>query len=466
MDEFFVPEPGSFRDRGSKVFYRSGEVYRGLSEQARADWTELSKRQFFARRVAAGCIAKTEPAGLVIPEFSSGLKQERIPFISYPYEWSFGMLKDAALLHLDLLAEALAEGMIIKDSSAFNIQWQGCSPVFIDVSSFKPLREGQAWEGYRQFCRMFLFPLLLRALRGIPFQPWLRGDIEGIDVQAARGLLGWMDGFKNSSVFADVILHAASERRYQAQTSGVRGEIASAGFTPAMIVRNVARLRRAITKLEIRAPGGGWMTYAGGRDSYSDEGLRFKKDFVARAISRRHWKLVWDLGCNLGEEARAAAESADTVVALDSDEGVIESFYRALKGAGVRNVLPLVCDLAQPPSALGWRQRERMALEQRGRPELVICVALIHHLCLGANIPLGEWIEWLASLGGAVVLEFVDKADPRAAGLLKNRDDQHADYTRAAFEQQVDRHFKRVESAEVPGGTRFIYFLENPSPKR
>ena len=159
-------EPGSFRDRTSRVFYQADTVFRALTAPALADWEQLTSTDFFQRLHTAGKIVHTEqvdpqcfqddtcePIG---PEHRSSigaspwvatLKHQTIPFISYPYEWSFSMLKDAALLQLDLLQAALAEGMVLKDASPFNVQWIGSKPIFIDIPSFTRLVPGEPWVG-------------------------------------------------------------------------------------------------------------------------------------------------------------------------------------------------------------------------------------------------------------------------------------------------------------------------------
>ena len=178
-------EAGSYRDRNGSVFYQDGEIFRGISGKALANWERLNGTRFFEEFTARGSIVRTERAGEAIARNGSEawaaiLKHEPIPFISYPYEWTFGMLKDAALLHLDLMRAALEEGMILKDSSAYNVQWRGAQPVFIDIPSFEVLAKGQPWVGYRQFCELFLYPLMLQAYKGVDFRPWLRGSLDGI----------------------------------------------------------------------------------------------------------------------------------------------------------------------------------------------------------------------------------------------------------------------------------------------
>ncbi len=188
-------EPASFRDPDSRVFYAAnGDVCRALSADGLADWQRLAATRFFPQLVAEGRLVGSELIEATAPDgFAAVLRHETIPFVSYPYEWCFGMLRDAALLQLDLVAAALDEDMILKDASPYNVQWRGARPVFVDVGSFERLREGEPWAGYRQFCSLFLYPLMLQAWKGVPFNVWLRGSLEGISPNEVRGLLSLRD---------------------------------------------------------------------------------------------------------------------------------------------------------------------------------------------------------------------------------------------------------------------------------
>src|SRR6476469_6795226 len=222
-----TPEPASFRDPEARVVYSAtGEVLRELSPRGREDWDALERTRFFRRALEDGRIVATE-------ELEPGLlRHERLPFVSYPYEWPFEMLRDAALLQLGLLEEALTEGFVLKDGSPYNVQWRGSEPVFVDVGSFERLREGEPWAGYRQFCALFLYPLLLQAYRDLPYHPWLRGSIDGIAPRDAANLFSLRDRLRRG-VLTHVALHARLERRYEAREGGeVKDELKKANFKP------------------------------------------------------------------------------------------------------------------------------------------------------------------------------------------------------------------------------------------
>ena len=449
-------EPGSFRDPDSRVFRDGDRILRVLSERGLADWERLAATKFFADAQANGTIVSTERvADSEAPEgfaASAVLEHERVPFVSYPYEWPFSMLKDAAALQLELLRAALAEDMIAKDSSPYNVQWRGASPVFIDVGSFEELREGEPWAGYRQFCCLNLYPLMLQAYTGLAFQPWLRGSLEGIQPAEARAVMRGRRVFRRG-VLAHVALHARLERRESDRDT--RTEVKRAGFRKELIDANAARLERLVKRLDWGAGETAWSDY-GDRAHYEASELERKDRFVREACSSRERELAWDLGCNDGRYSRIAAEHSRYVVAVDGDHATAEALYRSLRDEGERRILPLVMDLADPSPARGWAGLERGRLENRGRPDLVLCLALIHHLSIAANVPLAQVVDWLAGLGGTLVVEFAGRDDPMVERLLaRKRDDAHPDYETANFERELRRRFEVARRDEL--GTRTLY---------
>ncbi len=455
-------EPGSFRDRTARVFYHEGAVFRSLDQRAWREWERLRSTAFFRRAIADGKVVATEPADpAAVAQSASGpcqgiLRHETIPVVSYPYEWSFGMLKDAAILQLELLAAALEEGMVLKDASPYNVQWVGARPVFIDVPSFQTLAEGEPWVGYRQFCQLFLYPLLLQAYKDVPFQPWLRGRLDGIEPEQCLQLMSVRD-YLRRGVLSHVLLQAKVQARYASTTRDVKADLRKAGFDVRLIKANVKGLRRLVDGLEWKRRRSTWSEYTR-CTSYDADDAERKATFVRASLGTREWPLVWDLGCNTGAFSRIAAERARYVVALDADQLAVERFYQALKTEDRSRILPLVSNVADPSPDLGWRGLERRQLVGRGRPDLILCLALIHHLVLGANIPLQELIGWLAGLGGDLIIEFITKQDPMVRQLLRNKDDIYEDYEREYFERCLSAHFSIARQETLASETRIIYY--------
>ena len=385
------------------------------------------------------------------------LRHERIPFVSYPYEWPFSMLRDAALLQLDLNLAAIEEDMILKDSTPYNVQFKGSKPVFVDVGSFERLREGEPWVGYRQFCMLYLYPLLLQSVKDVSYHPCLRGAIDGITPAQMRGLVSFRDRFRKG-FYLNVFLHAKLEARHGDRGKEVKAEVKKAGFKKELIVANVRRMRKLVAGLEWSPPQGVWVAY-GERNSYTDDDAKRKDEFVREVATSKHWGLTWDIGCNNGRYSRIAAEGSRHVLAVDADQGPVELLYRTLREEGDEKILTLTMNLADPSPGLGWRGLERKSLPERGKPDLVLALALIHHVTIAANVPVKEFVDWLASLGTSLVIEFPTREDPMVKKLLgPKRDGLHPDYERESFERVLSDAFDVERRERLESGTRLLYF--------
>ncbi|HKY22629.1 MAG TPA: class I SAM-dependent methyltransferase [Vicinamibacterales bacterium] len=458
-------EPGSFRDRTARVFYHDGKIFRGLNETALKEWQALSATSFFRRFSGSGAIVPTQQRDLAsLPLSSTGqqwagvLEHEKLPFVSYPYEWSFEMLRDAALLQLDLVLAGLEEGIGLKDASAYNLQWKGASPVFVDVASFYTRAEGEPWVGYRQFCQMFLYPLLLQAYRDVPFQPWMRGNIDGMDAEVCLNLLSARD-YVRAGVLAHVYLQAKAQKAYNATTRDVRKDLTKAGFDKRIIKTNAEGLRALVAGLQWKPKQSTWSDYLK-CGHYEASDAEQKREFVRGVAGTRDRSLAWDIGCNVGVFSRILAERTTHVVAMDLDHLAIDKLYLALKAEKVTNILPLVVNVTDPSPNLGWRNMERKRIDERGRPELILALALIHHVVIGGNIPMAEFVQWLRDLGGELVIEFVTRKDPMVVTLLRNKEDHYTDYDEDVFERELAARFRIAKRQPLGSGTRIMYHAQ------
>jgi hypothetical protein len=364
------------------------------------------------------------------------------------------MLRDAAVLQLDLMEAALGEGMILKDATPYNIQFPAGRPQFIDVGSFERYRPGEPWLGYRQFCRQFLYPLMLRAWVGVPFQPWLRGDPEGPTAEQVWRLL---PGRRKASPTA--LLHVGLQARAEARLRGqaVRAGLAEAGFSSEMILTNVRKLRSLVQGLEWSGDGEGWAKYQA--CDHVGRHRDAKTVFLRSALEQHRPAVVLDLGANDGHFSRAAVDAGAVAVAVDGDEAVLDALYRSLL-PGTR-LTPVLSDLTNPSPAQGWAGVERPALFSRAAPELVVAYGLIHHLIYTASIPPRVVLEWLAGFACPVLVEFVAPDDPMVGRLTANKrhEELHGDRGRADFERLAGEHFEVAGEVELEGATRHLYHL-------
>jgi SAM-dependent methyltransferase len=368
------------------------------------------------------------------------------------------MLRRAALLQLELVRRAVGVGLMLKDSSPYNVQWRGTRPVFVDVGSFEALREGEPWAGYRQFCSLFLYPLLLQAYKGVPFQPWLRGSLEGITPAEMRGLMSARDLLRRG-VPTHVALHSRLERRYSTTERDLKGELKKAGFNKELILANLRKLEKLVGNLRWEQGQSTWSGYEP-TTSYSEADAARKAEVVSEVVGAESPRLVWDLGCNEGRHAQIAARTADYVVAVDADPLVVDRLFESLSAEDEERILPLYTNLVDTAAGLGWRGAERRPFEDRSEPDLVLCLALVHHLSISGNVPLVQIVDWLRSLDAALLIEFPDRADPMVARLLRRkRETDHPDYRRDWFERCLAERFEILRSEVLSSGARTLFHV-------
>jgi len=459
-----IVNAGSFRDRDGRVYHFQNRIFRGLSEAALSNYRQLSEKKFYQDLVNDGDVIGTwelpdEKNSLpndVKEQWAGFLEHDRVPVISYPYEWTFSMLKAAASLQLKLVEKAISNGFSLKDATPYNIQFVNSRPVFIDIPSFEPLKQGEPWSGYRQFCEMFLFPLLLQSYKKCNFQPFMRAAINGVDVQTAASLFSFRDRFRKG-VMSHVWLQSKLDQRYGGSNENVRSSLKSAGFNRELILVNVRKLQKLVSRLSWKATGSEWGNYEEFHN-YSADDHQLKESFIRDAIKAVQPDTVWDIGCNTGQFSRIAASLCKQVVATDIDHVAVERLYLDRKNPD--NILPLVQNIADPSPNWGWRNRERSDLQSRSQPDLVLCLALIHHVVISANIPLAEFIDFLAGLTNKLVIEYVSRKDDKVQTLLRNKEDKYQDYGRESLEANLKRHFVIRKSQQVNKGDRTLYLCE------
>jgi hypothetical protein len=445
------------------------KVLRAVSPEGAADWELLSQSGLLDELVERGEVVGTREidAGqlngdteLLPTGVARVLEHDRIPFVSYPYEWPFSMLKDAALLQLDIAAEAIDRGLMLKDATPYNVQFEGSRPVFIDFGSFEKLPEGEPWVGYRQFCMLCLYPLMFQAHKDLPFHPWLRGSIDGIQPIDAIKVFSLRDRLK-PGVFFHTSLHARFDRSAKRSGPGSADKNRKKPeVKPRALKSQMESMRRLVGKLRWKAGETAWSGYRQD-NTYSDDDDRAKQDFVAQVVQAGRPTLTWDMGCNDGAYSRIAAEASDRVVAFDFDHATVEALYRALKEEGNEKILPLVGNLADPSPGLGWRGVERRTLDDRGTPDLMLALALIHHVSISANIPIADFLDWTAGLGSTLMIEFPKRTDPMVEALLANKQDgANPDYDLEYFERELGKRYRIERREELPSGHRVLFQAE------
>lgn len=454
---------GSFRDPSGQVHLVDGRVYRTVMPRAMEDFGFVRDTGLIDELVADGqLVPETRADPGVLGESGKGatlvLEHPRLPFISYPYEWSFTTLKTAALLHLDVHLRALEHGVTLSDATAYNIQFDRGRALFIDSLSFRRYRDGEFWLGHRQFCEQFLNPLLLRSLFGIPHNAWYRGGLEGISAQQLNPLLRW-----RHLLSWNVLVHVVMQARFQSRaTAAAEAEkkINTRKLSLAAFQHMLRGLRKWIAVLEPADTSPTvWSTYTAD-NSYESEEAHAKARFVTEFAGTLKPKMLWDIGCNTGDYARTALEAgAETVIGFDFDQGALDLAFARAKTERL-NFLPLFMDAANQSPSQGWAQGERLGLTQRGEADGLLALALVHHLAIGRNIPLQAVVDWLVEMAPNGVVEFVQKSDPMVQTLLRLRDDIFDDYSEENFVKQLESRADIVQSETVSSTGRRLFWFQ------
>ena len=449
----------SFRDPSGFLFSRSGTLYRQVNQIYATDYEHLMSSGLYEKLVENGRLVshrevEIEPANPAL--VYKVLEPERVPFISYPYEWSFGMLREAALTTLAIQKRALKAGMTLKDSSAYNIQFLCGKAALIDSLSFEVYNPGEPWVAYRQFCQHFLAPLALMALVDVRLSQLLRVYIDGVPLDLGSRLLPFRTRL-NVGLLTHIHIHARAQKRYAGKEVSQAGR--GAGMSPQALRGLIDSLENTVKKLRWKPIGTEWGDYYE-FTNYSDEAFEIKKRLVAAWSSRVNPKLVWDLGANAGVFSRAAGPGNAFVAAWDIDPCAVERNYLQMRKAKEQNILPLVLDLTNPSPSIGWHNRERASLSDRAPADLVLALALIHHLAISNNVPLPQVADFFADMGRWLVIEYVPKSDSQVQKLLKSRKDIFDGYTREGFEQAFSQRFKVHEVQQVGDSERVLYLME------
>jgi hypothetical protein len=454
---------GSFRDPSGFVYTRDGTLYRQINTSFREPFEAFMASGLYEELVRDGLLVPHERVGLELSATDDAyavIRPERVDFISYPYEWSFGQLQDAASLTLEIQERALARGFTLRDSSAYNIQFHKGRPVLIDTLSLEPLQEGKAWGAYKQFCEHFLLPLTLMATRDIRCNTLLRSYIDGIPLDLGSRLLPRRSWASISSLL-HIHLHAWAQGRYAG--SGVSSVAKGRTITRKGLVTLVKNLGTAVRRLSWRPAGTEWADYTTD-NNYSERAATAKRNLVLSHLRDSQARTVWDLGANTGDYSRAAREVAGLVISFDIDPAAVERNYRRVRAESEQGILPLLLDLANPSPSQGWAGRERLSVQDRGPADAVMALALIHHLAIGNNLPLDRIASHLSRLGKVLIIEFVPKSDGQVTRLLLSRPDIFPEYTKEGFEKAFSRYFSIRAAARVEDSERWLYYMSASSP--
>ncbi|MFC1656882.1 class I SAM-dependent methyltransferase [Patescibacteria group bacterium] len=453
-------ESGSFRDPSGFLFYKNNIIYRQINKFCKKDFDLMESSGLYSELVDQNLLISHKQTDSVKPVTEDSykiIKPQLIPFVSYPYEWSFSQLKDAALLTLKIQKIALAHKMSLKDASAYNVQFIGHRPVFIDTLSFEKLPKGKPWVAYKQFCQHFLAPLSLMALSDIRLGLLMREFIDGIPLDLASKLLPNKTRF-NLGLYFHIHLHAKSQQRYADIV--VKKQKAKGQLSDKSLLGFIDSLESTIKGLRWQPEGTEWAAYYED-DSYIPKAIKDKQKIVQRFISNVKPKTVWDIGANNGLFSRLASDKDIYTIASDIDPAAVEQGYIISQNRKEKYILPLVIDLTNPSPDLGWANNERKSFINRGPVDMVFALALIHHLAISNNLPLTKIAQFTHSISKYLVIEFVPKSDPKVKKLLATRKDIFPDYTVEGFKKAFLTLYKIEKSVKIKNSQRILYLMKS-----
>jgi len=456
MKEVFNRLSSSFRDPSGFLFLENGTLFRSINRLYQQNYDHL---------IQSGLYNKLVENDLLIPHKEVQCASEKkddeykiiqpdlVPFISYPYEWCFSQLKDAALALIKIQKQALDYNMVLKDASAYNIQFNKGKPILIDTLSFEIYKENRPWVAYLQFCKHFLAPLSLMSSCDIRLNKLLRIYIDGLPLDLVSRLLPISTWFK-IALLSHIHLHAKAKKRYAAKASSRTVNKVSKHSLIALI----HHLESAIANMQWRPKRTEWADYYN-ETNYSVNAMNHKKRLVEAYLIESKPRTVWDLGANTGVFSRIATAKDIDTIAFDVDPAAVEKNYRQMRENNEIKILPLCLDLTNPSPSIGWANAERFSLIERGPADMTFALALIHHLAITNNVPFSNIAAFLSQLCRFLIIEFVPKNDSQVQRLLLTREDIFCDYNQENFEQIFSHHFLILRSQALPDSLRTIYFM-------
>lgn len=447
----------SFRDPDGYMFEHRGELFRAVNHSYQPSFDHLLSSGLYQRLVDRRLMIPFEEidqSTLDLTQFYKVLRPERIRFISYPHEWAFNMLRDAALLTLEIQKLAMEYGMSLKDASAYNIQFQNGNPIFIDTLSFELYPVNRPWVAYRQFCQHFVAPLALMTHVSPALNRMFIIHLDGIPLDLAARMLPYRSRF-SLGLFLHIYLHSKAQKAHQ--DSRIRFAEEKRKFSSDSMKALVEGLMSVVEKQKWKPGGTEWSEYTS-EGVHAQEYIEFKTKVINGLLDEIKPQTVWDLGANTGYYSRLAAQRGSHVISFDMDPSCVDKNYLNVRKKKETNILPLFLDILNPCPSIGWSCNERLSVFNRNRPDLLMALAIIHHLTISNNIPLESIASHFAELADNLIIEFIPKEDEKVQILLLNREEKKFDYSQDKFETAFSKHYK-IEQRFISNFSHRVFYL-------
>jgi len=448
----------SFRDPSGFLFYQDKTLYRQINNSYKENYDHLMSSGLYKALIDSEYLVPHQEVD--IEPFDSKtsytiIKPEKIPFISYPYEWCFTQLKQAALTTLEIQKTAMEYNMMLKDCSSYNIQFYNVKPILIDTLSFEKYEDGQIWKGYKQFCQHFLAPLALMSKKDVRLNQLLRIFVDGIPLDLTSKLLP-LRTRSNFSLLSHIHAHAKSQKHFENKKIDSFKERKLGKRSLLGIIQS---LHSGIKKLNWKPEGTEWGDYYTDTN-YSERGFAQKKKIIENFFEKTQVNVVWDLGANVGTFSRISSDRGMYTISFDIDPAAVEKNYLDSIEKKETKILPLLLDLTNPSPDMGWENQERASIINRGPADVVLALALIHHLAISNNLPLEEIAQFFKKISNYLIIEFVPKTDSQVKRLLVSREDIFDNYTKENFESEFKKHFSFQTSEQLEDSERILYIMK------
>lgn len=447
----------SYKDPSGFVFKRNGEIYRQINKFSSDDYEFFMSSGLYKNLIEKGFIVEHEEVNDVIgneKNFYKCIKPFQIEYITYPYEWCFSALKDAAVLTLNIQLEALKYSMSLKDASAYNVQFFNGSPIFIDTLSFERYEDGSPWQAYRQFCKHFLAPLALMSYTDVRLNRLLINNIDGIPLDLAKKLLPKRAKF-NFGILTHIFLHSDCQKQYENNVKALEKPVKMSKNALIALIENLKDLVLGLKFPKIKTEWGEYYS----NTNYTEQSFLEKKSIISDYIEKINPKTVCDLGANRGDFSRIASDKCIQTLAFDIDEVAVEENYLQMKKLKEFDILPLLQDLTNPSPAIGFANDERASFSSRFKSDLVMALALIHHLSISNNLPFDNTAEFFSELAQYLIIEFVPKEDSKVQILLSTRKDIFPEYNEQCFEAVYSKYYEILEKRNIQSSKRILYLM-------
>lgn len=408
--------------------------------------------------LASSGARKLVSEGKLVPFKAVGpdlLEVERVPFVTAPFEWCDDQFRQAATLTLDVSEAALEEGHELKDASAWNVIFNGCQPVFCDHLSFRRIRR-QQWWAFGQFLRHFLFPLTVSEITGLVGSRVFRMSRDGLQANEARRLLG-LRRFRTRLWPLFLMLSSASLDTQPADTS-----VASGARLRGFHSHLYRYCRWSLPGAKAgRPPSGEWLGYTANRQHYSEQSQDAKAAAIAEWIGAIQPGWLVDLGANTGEFTFLAASKGARVIAIEQDVACVGELFR--RAGGDPSIFPVLSNLADLCGGCGWQGNEHSGLHSRlrGIAQMVLVLAVLHHLAISESIPLDRIADFVADITTRhAIVELIPEDDPMVLKLSAQRERKAHEFSLAAQLAAFSRHFEILETTEIKGSQRQLALMQ------